>query len=206
MRRADRLRSESDLSLLIRLLCVGALALLAPGAISQSAADVDPRLQASRDIVRQFGTELQGALQGALQQSGAAGAITVCRDLAPEIASRLSRASGAKVSRISRRYRNPQNAPESWQAEALERFAGRGEEKEPPEHFAEVDGGARYLKAIRLAPLCTACHGKALAPGVIERLDADYPHDLARDYEVGELRGAFSVIWPTTPAAPAAAR
>ena len=48
-----------------------------------------------------------------------AAAIDVCRSQAPEIASRLSRQSGANVSRVSSRFRNPQNVPAPWQAESV---------------------------------------------------------------------------------------
>jgi hypothetical protein len=54
----------------------------------------------------------------------------------------------------------------------------------------------RYLRAISTGPLCLACHGRELAPQVRDVIDELYPHDRARGYAPGEVRGAFSVVWP----------
>ena len=164
--------------------------------------DLDPRLAESRLLVRTFAGELQSALKGALESGGPTEAIAVCRDLAPQIASGLSRQSGAGVGRISLRYRNPLNAPDAQQQEVLGAFAESMAAQSDsaaalPEYFTvEADGSARYLKAIPTAPLCLTCHGETLAEPVSRQLAADYPHDLATGYGLGELRGAFSVVWP----------
>lgn len=156
------------------------------------------RLTESRTLVATFAGRLQSALKGALSRGDVTAAITTCRDLAPQIASELSRESGARIGRTSTRFRNPLNAPESWQRPVLMSFAGKLSES--PEHlleyFEDGESGARYMKGIPLAPMCATCHGTKLAPAVAARLKEDYPHDLATGYEVGELRGAFTVDWP----------
>lgn len=162
-----------------------------------AAADAeDPRLGASRALVAEFEGRLKSALMDAMAAGGPVSAIAVCRDMAPGIASELSRRSGAAVSRTSLRLRNPQNLPEPWQVEVLEGFAERSATDGPLEHFAVEQGRVRYMKAIRIQPPCVACHGAAIAPAVQAQLDADYPHDRARGYDVGALRGAFVVSWP----------
>lgn len=163
---------------------------------------VNEKLADSRALVDSFAGELQQALQGAMTAGGPAAAIDVCRSSAPEIAARLSRVSGASISRVSARYRNPQSYPDTWQQEVLQDFSATlAADPATPiaqlEHF-EVDrqGGARYLKAITIAPLCLTCHGETLDRSVADQLDTDYPHDRATGYRLGELRGAFSVVWP----------
>jgi hypothetical protein len=52
------------------------------------------------------------------------------------------------------------------------------------------------MKAIPTGAVCLACHGQTLAPEIQEALDTDYPHDRARGYELGQIRGAFSITWP----------
>jgi hypothetical protein len=170
---------------------------------SPVAAEKDERLAVSRALVSEFAGELMGELKWAIESSGPAAAIGVCRDLAPGIASRLSRQSGAAISRVSVRYRNPLNAPEPWQLPLLAELAEAmpadpiADPSELPEHFErDEQGGTRYLKAIPVAPLCLTCHGELLAEPVAAALAADYPHDLATGYVLGELRGAFSVVWP----------
>lgn len=147
----------------------------------------------SRELTAEYASLLQAALQDAMASGGPVAAISVCKDQAPAIASELSRRSGANVERTSLRFRNPGNAPEDWQRDVLAEFDGG----EPNEFFVEsADGAARYMKAIPTGGVCLACHGETLAPEVEEALDAAYPHDRARGYALGQVRGAFSVSWP----------
>lgn len=171
-----------------------------------AAQSADPKQLESQALVKRFAGELQAALMSAMSEGGPQQAITVCKDIAPEIASQLSRESGAAVSRTSLRLRNPQNLPREWQVQVLRDFdtaAASGADAATLEYFesAEANNGARYMKAIPTGGLCLACHGSELAPNVRELLDANYPHDRATGYAAGEVRGAFSVIWPRAEAA-----
>lgn len=162
-------------------------------------AEDDPRLAESRDIVRDFASRLQAALQSAMASGGPVNAIAVCRDIAPGIASELSRERGAAVSRTSLRLRNPANLAREWQVEVLEGFdahAGTDPGSAPEFFEARSDGEFRYMKAIPTGGLCLACHGTTIPDDVRKRLGEDYPHDRALGYEAGDVRGAFSVIWP----------
>lgn len=160
----------------------------------------DPQLEKSRFLVQSFGASLQAELKKALGEGGPVHAIAVCKDRAPQLASELSRQSGAKVSRTSLRYRNPANAPEPWQVKVLQEFdrpARAPEGASAQEYFiVEDDGATRYMLEIRTGAVCLACHGKSLSPELDAMLEADYPHDRARNYDLGEVRGAFSVSWP----------
>ena len=179
------------LALVAATLCVACL----------QAAD-DPRLEESRALVQSFGATLQGELKNGLAEGGPVGAIRVCKDRAPQIASELSRRSGAKVRRTSLRFRNPANAPEPWETSVLLEFEQQANAAEPAtalEHFVqEADGTIRYMAAIKTGPVCLACHGAPLSADLGEILDADYPHDRARGYALGDVRGAFSVTWPSS--------
>ncbi|WP_082989859.1 Tll0287-like domain-containing protein [Woeseia oceani] len=178
------------------------LALAAGLSSAQEPAEtVESALTESRVLVKRFADELQTALINAMAEGGPQRAITVCKDIAPEIASRLSRESGAAVGRTSLRLRNPQNLPREWQEPVLQDFdakAAAGSEALALDHFSAADNsnGARYMKAIPTGGLCLACHGTELAPEVRELLNTQYPHDRATGYTTGEVRGAFSVVWP----------
>ena len=162
------------------------------------APDDDKLIAKSRDIVREFGGSLKSELQGSLSAGGPQAAIDICKERAPQIASDLSRSSGAKLRRTSLRYRNPVNAPEPWEARVLREFAAAPSgESTPLEYFSrEDDGTIRYMSAIRLGGVCLACHGVAIAPETGQKLDEEYPYDSARGYVAGDIRGAFSVTWP----------
>ena len=170
----------------------GAIAIQSP-----LSADEDPLLQESRAIISVFATEMQTALQEALAAGGPVGAIDVCKEVAPDIAENLSLRTGATVGRTSLRLRNPANAPADWQLAVLEAF----EDSNAPLEFFERTGnnGARYMKAIPAGGLCLTCHGTELADDIAARLAEAYPQDEATGYSAGEVRGAFSVVWPDSP-------
>lgn len=168
-------------------------AVLILGAPSALAAD-DPLLIESRAITEEFGNRLRSALQAAMAAGGPVGAIDVCKEVAPQIASELSRRSGAQVARTSLRVRNPRNLPTEWQAEVLYRFDAGGAADEFFER--RKDGEARYMKAIPTGGLCVACHGATIPDDVRSILAEHYPHDRAVGYQPGDIRGAFSIVWP----------
>ncbi len=176
-----------------------ALALLY-GCAGQPDPEVD-RLQVSREVTTRFAKELQQTLRQAIAERGAAGAVGVCSEKAQVVSRRFSEQWGAKIGRSSTRLRNPDNAPDAWQMDVLGLFAA----EYPPlassgqgklvEYFAQEAGQARYMRAIPTAPLCTACHGAQISPEVTAAIAGAYPKDAATGYEVGELRGAFYVVW-----------
>ena len=167
------------------------------------AEDVDARVQESRAVVKSFMEELKGELQTAMKAGGPVNAIEVCQAKAPQIAARHAEAKGWEVGRTSLKRRNPDNAPDEWERDVLERFEQRkaaGEDPKALEHWEVVqrDGGQqfRYMKAIPTGEPCLACHGEKLDPEVARKLDALYPGDQARGFRAGDLRGAFTIVQP----------
>jgi hypothetical protein len=166
----------------------------------------------SRGLATQLGTELKGELTRAIEQGGPVSAIAVCRDRAPAIAARLSEQSGARVTRTALRVRNPSNAPDELQRAVLDQFAEQlaaapaaatPSAGGPPEAVFEIKGPGgierRYMRAIPTDAVCLTCHGATLAPELAAAIRRDYPDDAATGFAQGQLRGAFSVIWPAVP-------
>ncbi len=168
-----------------------AVVLLALPHISHS--DDSALLLKSRALTTEYATQLQAALLETMSTSGPVATIDVCKDRAPAIQSELSRLSGANVRRTSLRFRNSGNAPDDWETVSLEMFTS-SDQNEILETTAS--GVTRYMKAIPTGDVCLTCHGAELAPEIEEALDAAYPHDRARGYRLGEIRGAFSITWP----------
>ncbi len=157
------------------------------------------KLAESRLLAQAYAQQLQTALLDALGSKGTAGAILVCRDLAPAIASEFSGMSVAIVGRVRFGFRYRGSAPALWQRQVLRTLQVRTSNPEDRlESFADDANGVRYMAGIRLKPMCLACHGRDIAEDVKQQLARDYPFDRATGYEVGDLRGAFSVIWPAT--------
>jgi hypothetical protein len=157
----------------------------------------------SRQLAMQLGGQLKGELSQAIAEGGPIAAINVCYLRAPEIAAQLSQASGARVGRTALRVRNPSNAPDDLERSVLEQFAadlGSGPVDRPLEAIFEIRRGdaveRRYMRAIPTDALCLTCHGKTIAPELAAAIARDYPRDQATGFEQGQLRGAFSVVWP----------
>lgn len=185
-------------------LTVAGLALGANAAMAQE--DAAARAVAAKQVVMEFARELGGALKTELKKGAPAGTIGVCRDIAPAIANRISLEKGWKVTRVGTRVRNPMiGTPDAWEQQVLAEFqarAARGESYEQMSYSEVVaEPGGRYfrfMKAIPVQGVCVACHGGAedIAAPVRAALSERYPHDQAVDYQVGELRGAFSIKQP----------
>ncbi len=172
-----------------------------------SAAD---ELAARREAARGAATELLGQLGGALKKEMATGgpeaAISVCRDLAPQISGAVSRDTGWRMTRVGTRVRNPLlGMPDVWELNMLAAFEKRASGGEAYEGMVadEVveEGGQRYyrfMQAIAVKPVCLVCHGseQTVPAAVRSKLASDYPMDRATGYRQGELRGAVSIKQP----------
>lgn len=160
---------------------------------------IDTERTTAAELIQRLGA----ALRQEMASGGPAGAVAVCRDIAPALAGELSRKSGMRVVRVSLKTRNPLlGTPDAWEQNALaefDRLAAAGVEPatlERSEIVSEPQGRyLRYLKAIPVQPQCLACHGSSdsLSGEVKAMLAAEYPHDLATGYSPGQIRGGVSI-------------
>jgi hypothetical protein len=157
-------------------------------------------LARARTAADDLGRDLMGLLTSELQRGGPEAAIAVCADSAQRRTARHS-AEGIMVRRVGTRIRNPANRPDAVETAALQSFAAALAAGRVPGDTAfgfEAPDGARevrFLRPIRVAQPCLACHGPpaSFSPAVRGLLSARYPQDEAVGYQVGDLRGAISV-------------
>jgi len=161
-------------------------------------ADTDPDVVEARQVIKQFFSQLKGELQKAMKEGGPVDAIGVCNEKAPEIADEISASTGWYVARTSLKNRAPTNSPEAWGKKVLKEFEARktaGTDVKTLDYkdVVEEDGKKvfRYMKAIPTGEICLKCHGSNLKPEVAAKLDELYPSDRARDFKLGDIRGAF---------------
>ncbi len=135
---------------------------------------------------------LMGALTEELEVGGPAGAVDICRDMAPMISEHTAEETGVKIGRTSFRLRNPANQPPAWAADLVKRHV------EGPTTLVGPHGELGVLSPIRVAEPCLACHGDPVAmdPAVRQAIADGYPHDEAVGFSDGELRGWFWVEVP----------
>jgi hypothetical protein len=179
--------------------------LLAMSALPAFADDMAQYQEESRKIVKEFASQLGGELQKEMKENGPVAAIKVCRNVAPAISSEASRKSGWNVGRKSLKTRNAAlGMPDAWEQKVLADFEKRMEKENPASmEFAEVVTEPqgkffRYMKAIPVQDVCLKCHGSddTVAPNVKDALKAEYPHDKATGYTLGQIRGGFSIKRP----------
>ena len=186
---------------------IGATALLFSAVITVHGAGdaaVEQRVTESRAAATSLMQALKSELQAAMKAGGPVKAIGVCHTRAGSITEARESNEGLRIRRTSLKVRNPANAPDAWETSILERFETRkaaGEDVRTMEYheIVEVDDGQlfRWMKAIPTGEVCLACHGgDRVSPDVVVKLGMLYPHDQARGFALGDIRGAFSVSWP----------
>ncbi len=161
----------------------------------------DPDVLRKEKSLERFATlqnQLTGALQAAIKEEGFAAAIGKCQTLSPELAARQSDGD-VRIRRISDRFRNPAHAPDAWEASVLAQWTEDMAAGRTPGALSGVTrDGFRVMKPIVIQNgLCLACHGTAadLNPEAARQIARLYPDDRAKDYKMGDLRGAFSAVW-----------
>lgn len=163
---------------------------------------VDPAVVAqSAALADQFQQRLQQALGAAIREKGLAGAVDVCSTVAPAIAAEQSAASGARISRIAMRNRNPSAAvPRDVRPHYAELAASPLEAGKPATRVWRSGSGRsariNYLRAIpMMGQPCLSCHGSDIDPAVAASIARRYPRDKATGFRPGELRGAMLIRW-----------
>ncbi len=173
-------------------------------------ADLSQHEQAAVKVTGTFLQELSTAMKQEMGKGGPLEAIKVCGELAPEIANRLSRENGWRVTRVGTRVRNPLlGTPDAWEQKILGEFstrAAKGEALNTMTHsevVSEPDGEYfRFMQPIAVQPQCLLCHGPAetIPESIKKVLHTHYPFDAATGYKAGDLRGAVSIKQPLTSA------
>ncbi|WP_186755758.1 Tll0287-like domain-containing protein [Echinicola salinicaeni] len=147
--------------------------------------------------------ELMTKLTRALEEKGAAEAVAFCNVEALPSLKKVSDEYGVKIRRVSHDYRNPTDQPDEMEEMLLQAYEYNEEhEIESKPNVQELPGGEvlLYTKAIKIpGKLCLNCHGEPgtdIAAETMSKLDELYPEDKAKDHQVGDLRGMWSISIP----------
>jgi Protein of unknown function (DUF3365) len=183
----------------------GSVAVLVAATGIASADEIALEQEAS-EVAETFLEELGEAMTQEMTERGPVEAIIVCTKLAPDIAGRLSREHGWRVTRVGTRVRNPLlGMPDAWEQRVLAEFAERAAKGKTfasmthHEVVTEPDGQYfRFMKPIMVQSKCLLCHGSSdqIPESIRIMLKKQYPFDRAIGYKAGELRGAVSIKQP----------
>jgi hypothetical protein len=169
-----------------------------------SQANPDPA-KAGPQIIAEASGKLITALTEAIAKDGPASAISVCSERAPAIAAEIGNAHGVTLRRASEKPRNPKNAANDEEKILLAAFTAAIEKSEVPKTQTKnhVDGTTTFFAPIVISnPLCLQCHGapeRDIAPLTRTAIRKLYPDDKATGYKAGDLRGLWSVTFPSSP-------
>lgn len=191
--RSRGLMTASDASMR-RLIAASALALLA-GCAQQTPA---PALDEAAVIAASLPV---AQLKAAIAAGGPEAGVSVCQQAAPSIALAQSEASGAAVSRVADKHRNPAGGVPADLADAYAALeAAPVVDGKPNRQIVQTGTGAgakvHFLAAIPMQDQpCSVCHGTQIDPALKAHTDSLYPGDLATGFAPGELRGALLISW-----------
>jgi Protein of unknown function (DUF3365) len=168
----------------------------------QGDSDLVVRAAKARELAHTYSDKLRAGILKALKEGGPVGAIGACNTLAPELNTSVTEDSTFEIGRTALRVRNPENAPDSWELAGLEQFQkylSSGGDPRKIEIFDIVmtkEGQRlfRYMRPITMHEPCLVCHGPNVAQDVKAEVAKYYTDDKAIGFNLGELRGAFSLV------------
>jgi len=145
---------------------------------------------------------LGAKLKEALGSGGVEHAIAYCNLNAMPLVDSLSKKYNADIRRVSVKNRNPADAPSDLELQILEAYESQLSDSVPLNTNIQPLGNDQYLftKPIIVDnALCLACHGtpaNGLAAATVDLIKSKYPADKATGYEMGNLRGMWSIVLP----------
>ncbi len=113
-----------------------------------------------------------------------------------EVAEHFSQTTIFKMKQTSLKYRNPNNKPDAWETEQLERFESDPGLKDLSEITKLEDGSKafRLMVPLKIEDACLKCHGN---PATSPTNDGkDIAGRQMENYKLGDIRGGISVIAP----------
>ncbi len=154
--------------------------------------------------IKALASNLKKELSAAMQAGGPVAAVEVCKVRAPEITQYLNDThnNNLSIKRTSLKLRNQSNAPDAWEKQVLTSFTEQLANGTPAEDLIHVEQiksesntTLKLMRAIPTQGLCLVCHGdkQTMSEDLVKAIELTYPHDKATGYQVGDIRGAFSV-------------
>ena len=146
---------------------------------------------------------LSAQLQQAMKDGGPAHAVEFCSLYALSIVDSLSAVHGAHIRRTSDRVRAPHDQPDAAEAQIMQAMlaewdVGGRTPNVQPRAMVQGDSIAYYQPIFISSPACLKCHGtpgESLDASALAVISERYPKDQATGYDLGDLRGMWSIRW-----------
>lgn len=136
-------------------------------------------------------------LISAIQKNGSKEALSFCSLNAIKLTDSISKHEKVKIKRVSNKYRNSQNKPNTEEIKYIKKVEEQLSSKgivTPQVSVSENSAIAFY--PILTNDLCLQCHGvplKDIPKQTFDKIKELYPNDLAINYKSNELRGIWVI-------------
>ncbi len=141
---------------------------------------------------------LSSTLTTTMQAEGPSGAVSYCQLEAYPLTDSLSDAYEASIRRTSHKVRNPSNAASDSEQGIIDKYLAAMEAGNKPTPVVKPHGQdyVRFYAPIILQQQCVVCHGvpgESLTTSLHKEILKKYPNDQAVGFQVGDLRGIWSI-------------
>ena len=146
---------------------------------------------------------LQGELKAAVKDGGFKKAVNVCNLKAISLTDIIALATDkdVEIKRTTNKYRNPQNAPNDIEKQALSYYHNLLSDNQqlPGSYIQKVTENGKteyyYYKPMKMANACLICHGdqSLIKPDIHNEILKLYPDDKAIGYKEGDFRGLIRI-------------
>jgi len=160
--------------------------------------DTTAVIEEGRAISKAAFNTLSSNLKQAMEEGGVEFALKFCNLEAMPLTDSLSSNYGIELRRASHQPRNPVNRADSLEMKTIVEYLSQIKEKGELKPVTYVRDKTIYYHApIRITnQLCLNCHGKRgtdIAESDFETIQELYPEDEATGFEMGQLRGIWSI-------------
>jgi len=154
-----------------------------------------------QEIVNLSQAELLKNVSAAMKSGGPGFAVDFCNIHAIPIKDSLSHLNNCEIRRISSKYRNPRDKPQTkTENDQLIQYQKAHEQGDSLKATVYIfDDRIEYYQAIILNKgACLLCHGDPdtqIAAETFEIIKAHYPEDLATDFALNDFRGSWKITF-----------
>ena len=142
-------------------------------------------------------SKLSTVLKSKMKEGGVHEAISYCNVSAFSLVDSISKENNVTIKRVSLKYRNPANQPDSLEAVVINNFKNSIENKTEVKPVVYSDSSSDlYFAPILTKGLCLSCHGtpgKHISESDYAFILEKYPNDKAINFSSGDLRGIWSI-------------
>ena len=140
------------------------------------------------------------ALQKALKEGGQEHALDFCNHQAMKITDSLSKAEGAIIRRVAKKYRNPKNETNPVESKIFKQYIMEWLSGATLKSKIAINenGHPVYYKPIITNKNCLTCHGtpgETMTQNIADKITELYPNDKAINFEDGHPRGMWAITF-----------